>query len=405
MKKSISLFLLLITAIGFSGIAEAWYYPSPSCSDTDGINYNTKGTVTYYGRAYTDYCSGSYVKEYYCKYNKYQAYTYYKCPAGCSNGACVQPTYCGDGTCNGAETCSTCVADCGVCPPVCGNGILETGEACDDGNKQNGDGCSSDCIVDCAEDWQCTEYSECEEKKIVKWINGGTQTQTYTYYMKYRTCNDNNNCGTSYNQPPSSAQCTCYNHWEAREDSVNIGDETSEAGHNLQDWGAIEPDTNGGSWGEEPNHSSCCGYGQQPALDGNCRVVSSPYTSTEEASIDLDFGGGSNLFNRNVIDLWVLKGLSGNDDFEVLIDGIKVYEFDDDGTRSQYCNGEDWVKHTITDETLCTLFNCNARNHMGGTHTVTIRSTAPHWSYYDPYGQIAVSKISSRWNENVDVCS
>jgi len=31
---------------------------------------------------------------------------------------CVAPV-CGDGSCNGAETCSTCPADCGACPPTC----------------------------------------------------------------------------------------------------------------------------------------------------------------------------------------------------------------------------------------------------------------------------------------------
>ena len=28
---------------------------------------------------------------------------------------------CGNGVCNGTETCSTCPADCGACPPVCGD--------------------------------------------------------------------------------------------------------------------------------------------------------------------------------------------------------------------------------------------------------------------------------------------
>jgi PGF-pre-PGF domain-containing protein len=32
------------------------------------------------------------------------------------------PPFCGDGTCNGAETCSTCSADCGSCPPSGGGG-------------------------------------------------------------------------------------------------------------------------------------------------------------------------------------------------------------------------------------------------------------------------------------------
>lgn len=31
---------------------------------------------------------------------------------------------------------------------VCGNGILEEGEECDDGNVQDGDGCSSTCLLE-----------------------------------------------------------------------------------------------------------------------------------------------------------------------------------------------------------------------------------------------------------------
>ena len=42
--------------------------------------------------------------------------------------------------------------------PVCSNGILETGEQCDDGNQNNNDGCSSQCIIEtivCSEDIDC----------------------------------------------------------------------------------------------------------------------------------------------------------------------------------------------------------------------------------------------------------
>jgi len=36
-----------------------------------------------------------------------------------------------------------------VCPvPECGNGMKETGEQCDDGNRSNGDGCSSRCTIE-----------------------------------------------------------------------------------------------------------------------------------------------------------------------------------------------------------------------------------------------------------------
>ncbi len=32
--------------------------------------------------------------------------------------------------------------------PVCGNGVVEEGEECDDGNTENGDGCSSSCLIE-----------------------------------------------------------------------------------------------------------------------------------------------------------------------------------------------------------------------------------------------------------------
>jgi hypothetical protein len=41
------------------------------------------------------------------------------------------PVYvCGDGTCNGDETCETCEVDCGVCPPICGDLVCEDPETC-----------------------------------------------------------------------------------------------------------------------------------------------------------------------------------------------------------------------------------------------------------------------------------
>ncbi|HIF98835.1 MAG TPA: hypothetical protein EYQ54_17755 [Myxococcales bacterium] len=44
---------------------------------------------------------------------------------------------CGDLTCNGAETCSTCPGDCGTCPAVCGDFACNGGETCAT--------CSTDC--------------------------------------------------------------------------------------------------------------------------------------------------------------------------------------------------------------------------------------------------------------------
>jgi len=46
------------------------------------------------------------------------------CASDC--GACAS---CGDGTCNGSETCSTCASDCGACS-ACGDGVCGSGESC-----------------------------------------------------------------------------------------------------------------------------------------------------------------------------------------------------------------------------------------------------------------------------------
>jgi len=54
------------------------------------------------------------------------------CPQDC--GACPPPTpFCGDNSCNGIETCSTCPGDCGSCPPpppTCGDRFCNGFETC-----------------------------------------------------------------------------------------------------------------------------------------------------------------------------------------------------------------------------------------------------------------------------------
>ncbi len=49
------------------------------------------------------------------------------CPSDC--GACVVP-FCGDGTCGASETCSSCASDCGTCAARCGDGSCNGGETC-----------------------------------------------------------------------------------------------------------------------------------------------------------------------------------------------------------------------------------------------------------------------------------
>jgi len=78
---------------------------------------------------------------------------------GCSSECLVEPIgpYCGDGNLDEGEECDDgenngvygyCNSECsGPTPAICGNGILEGEEDCDDGNTQDGDGCSSQCLV------------------------------------------------------------------------------------------------------------------------------------------------------------------------------------------------------------------------------------------------------------------
>jgi len=75
--------------------------------------------------------------------------------------------YCGDGTCGGTETCSSCSADCGSCQ-VCGNSSVEGTEVCDDGNTtveycgdtitQSGSSyCNADCTANIVLAEQCDD--------------------------------------------------------------------------------------------------------------------------------------------------------------------------------------------------------------------------------------------------------
>jgi len=66
-----------------------------------------------------------------------------------ATGTTDTPAVCGDGVVGGTEQCDGgegCEADCTL-TPVCGNNNVENGEACDDGNTDDGDACSADCLV------------------------------------------------------------------------------------------------------------------------------------------------------------------------------------------------------------------------------------------------------------------
>jgi cysteine-rich repeat protein len=340
MKNKINLLILVVLLISVGTAFGA------VCTDTDGgKNYNVKGTAksSCSSQTYTDTCNGNYLKEYYCS-GGYVTHVSNYCSYKCQNGACVpKPVYvCGNGILEGSEacdagsnngvpctasygsTCTYCSSACNkitVTGPKCGDGITQSPqEQCDDGNTKNGDGCSSICKTQCLENWQCSAWGSCS---------------AYPNSYKSRTCTDLNACGTTYNKPTTSQQCSCYNTWQNEVHMLNVGDVVDEIGHNLSDWGPVEPATHGGSWGSSPTGSSCCAYGSNlypKAYDGTARVVSD-ITSTDNASLLMPFGYGS-FYNSQYLQLMALKGISLNDSFDVYIGGNKVFSFVDDGTRN-----------------------------------------------------------------------
>ncbi len=76
--------------------------------------------------------------------------------------SCGSSTNCGDGSCNGLETCSTCPADCRSCTPYCGDGKCNNAESCSscsidckscstvcgDRNCEGNENCNN-CVADC----------------------------------------------------------------------------------------------------------------------------------------------------------------------------------------------------------------------------------------------------------------
>jgi hypothetical protein len=92
------------------------------------------------------------------------------CPDGTCNGTetcttCAQdcgacPPGCGDGTCGGTETCTSCPDDCGACPPVCGDATCNGTETC-----ESCPGDCGQCPLDCNP--TCAAGTHCEEGKCV----------------------------------------------------------------------------------------------------------------------------------------------------------------------------------------------------------------------------------------------
>ncbi len=95
--------------------------------------------------------------------------------------------YCGDGACNGVETCSSCPADCGSCagaPITGGGGPIQISKPKNQTNKTVSGQAQS-----CTENWSCTDWSTCANSQ------------------QSRTCIDANNCRTIISKPVEFQSC------------------------------------------------------------------------------------------------------------------------------------------------------------------------------------------------------
>ncbi len=148
-------------------------------------------------------------------------------------------------------------------------------------------------------------------------------------------------------------------------DKVDIGDETSEAGHNLSWWGPVEPDVHGGGWGE--------------IAPGNCRVIyasSDNGDGTTDAYLTLDFGPEPTDGERYL----VLRNLDG----QALYDNFDVYL--NDQKYAYYVGNSD---QTETWKTTYAKIN----EIMPSIIEIRLVSTNAEWGLWSTYGQVGFDWI------------
>ena len=143
---------------------------------------------------------------------------------------CIKPIVCGDGTCEGGETCETCEVDCGACPPVCGDEICEGDETynncpedCEAPKRLNGEACSSN--------------SDCENNRCVHnicrptdpYCGDGYCDNGESYSLCPSDCKKPDGSSCSLNSECLGGYCT---HTICRSSSTYCGDGYCDTGEN-----------------------------------------------------------------------------------------------------------------------------------------------------------------------------
>lgn len=109
---------------------------------------------------------------------------------GLKHTAVNQQTFCGDGSCQSGESCSSCSKDCGNCPS--GGGGTGGGS----GGSGGGSGGGGAFFV-CNKDWQCGDWSECLD---------GTQERSCNF-VKVAQHVSRERCPTEEKSPETSQGC------------------------------------------------------------------------------------------------------------------------------------------------------------------------------------------------------
>lgn len=145
-------------------------------------------------------------------------------------------------------------------------------------------------------------------------------------------------------------------------DLVDVGNEASEAGHNLLDWGPVEPETSGGHYGGADD----------------CRAVYAPEDGNRWATLEMDFG---ECFGQKCLTFQHLEGIA-NDAFELYVYPVgepcpedPVFDYPGDE-----CTTECWMTSGVVVEAT-------------GPNTLKFVSTEEEWSGWGTYGQVCIDTI------------
>jgi hypothetical protein len=151
-------------------------------------------------------------------------------------------------------------------------------------------------------------------------------------------------------------------------DEVDIGDTTSEMGHNLNSWGPIEPLTHGGGWGGASSGILSTG-------DTDLRTTWAPSVSDNDPSATLTLSTGEYI--ATTLTIIALDGLA-DDSFDVYLGDELVYCYDWSGDKTEF-----WVEHGIP-----------VRVEAGVTITLKITATGPAWGSIGTWGQLGIAYVA-----------